>query len=421
MSTTTLIKIGKHNYASGLFWQMFSSAAELRQESEKIATQMGFTFWVSRKHQGVVQAGFADITSVPPKTRSIAFELVERITQTGVDINGARGIPQNWIGVFSLPMVEGQWAYLSVRNGAIMGDSDMVGGFDAIVEKIHADGGMAWDTVITDEPSARHFSQFFSGIAHSVFDGSAALQKPTGRNYLQPVKVNNLLKIAKVAIVVAIAFAGMKGLQFYNEQRAAKEAEAARIAAEAEMAGASKVAPPWHTRPLAAAAVAGCRDSFKSVSPGGWQLTSFVCDVDDGTATSSFVSDGMPVWAIMDSAPNAHLVNNQASIPTKVAIRTDETQQRERLLSHSDAIKAFSDLLWRLDITPSISDSPTAPQLPGDKAPPPLPWRIYSFSFDTNMLLPESVIAAIAIPGVRIGKVVYEKDSWRLEGTLYVE
>lgn len=134
MSTTTLLKIGKHTYASGLFWQMFPSSNELRQESGKIADQMGFKFWISRKNQGVVQAGFADLQKLPPKVRSVAFEMAERVAQSGVDINGTRSIPQNWIGIFLSPWLRvlvlslgSKWRhYGRLRHGR---------GFDAIVEK----------------------------------------------------------------------------------------------------------------------------------------------------------------------------------------------------------------------------------------------------------------------------------------------
>lgn len=422
MSTTTLLKIGKHTYASGLFWQMFPSSNELRQESGKIADQMGFKFWISRKNQGVVQAGFADLQKLPPKVRSVAFEMAERVAQSGVDINGTRSIPQNWIGIFSVPLVEGSWFYLSVRNGAIMGDSDMVGGFDAIVEKIHTDGGMSWDVVITDEPSARHFSQFFSGIAHSVFDSYAVLQKPSGRNFLSPIKVNALAKIGRLALIGLLVVGGIKGYQFYKEKQAEKEAEIARLAAEAEMlANAAKVVPPWHLRPTPSAAIAACANAFTSISPGGWQMTSYVCDVDSGSASFSFSPDGMPLWSVMDAAPSVRIANNQAQLQTKIVIQSNEMQQKDALLKPMDAMKAFNDMLWRLGLTPSISEQPQAAQLPGDKAPPPPPWRIYQFSVNTAMLLPESVMSAIAMPGIRIGKVVYEQDSWRLEGNLYVE
>lgn len=395
-------------FVAGLFWHPLSAATDKtrRREVQDISAQLTLDLVIWRTGDAV-QAGLASGQDLAGACSSAAV-----ISKTLDVESGAT----DFVCATSIP--DGRWLYVAQKDGVILPDGDIIGNEDEIRARMMSDLSVAEFAVII---APEHWG--FSSSTEREF--ISFLPKRKGKVawhkwwQLTPVRVglSSLLKKSLPFFVLfALLLAGMFGFNYWKSWQSEKDAEAARIAAQAAAAQASSVVvKPWSLTGRATAWAAECMPAVLStrVDVAGWTLSSVECGADKIVKEWKMPDTGGARVPFVTQLPEAGMLADGRSAtleaPVKHAPGTAEPLQAVYRVVSELADKTG---LMGSPIKISGSTTPAAGAGSADQ------WSTYSWSLSTQ-LSPFKVIEAIDTPGLRVSRITLKKDLWTIEGVLY--
>lgn len=416
-----ITQIGKHKFICGLFWQALSRPRELVKEAKDLARKIDSDLMVLRIDHTAAQAGFAHSREGARKgIYSLAAVVSKTLAVEGAYYDGERQPVHNWLGAFKLG--DGKWAYFAVRDASFLPNGDFAGSKDEVLERLHSDYGLGgWNAIIGDEELEEcGFHNFNARSIDSLLprkkDGSVRIY-----NWwmLRPVKNTPPWRlIAATAAIAIVAMAGLAYWRQYQEQqeqlRQQQAIEAARLE-ELGKAAPSTLPPPWGGKPRPQALAKACIDRMRFLTPGGWMLASYECNLS--TATHTWSRADSLVAFLLEQVPDAQVEEsgNMARYAQDLGLSAGET---EALMEVRQLFPQLLSAMQLLHLEFKISPLPPAvsPDSPAVQAPY---WKAYAFSVAAGGVAPTEVARILDHPGVRIEKLTYAGGAWTIEGVMY--
>jgi hypothetical protein len=423
-----IIQIEKHRFVCGLFWQSLSRPRELAREARELGAKIDSDLYVLRTDQSTAQAGFGQSAD---GARRGMFSLGAIISKTlaleGAYFDGEKQRVHNWLAALRLP--DGMWAYFAARDANFLPNGDFAGTREEVMERLHSDYGLGgWNVVLGDAELADYgFHNFEARTVESFIphrkDGRIRAHRWWG---LQPVHTRGNRWPALAAAVLALALAGgwVHVQRLRAEQRAAQAAEEARIAerqAVLRRAAPSVQPPPWGGKPTPTSLARACVDGLGHLAAGGWLLDEYVCTAD--TASYAWSRHGSTLDLLRAEVPNAVFDLGGEKATLAVPLRL-ERRPPEALLERRALMEPIISELQHMGIAFRIASVPpaAATQQAQTQTRPPAPqWQAYSFSCDSQGLLPTALAELLDRPGVRIDRIVNRAGHWSIEGVMYVK
>ena len=415
-----IIQIEKHRFVCGLFWQSLSRPRELAREARELGAKIDSDLYVLRTDQSTAQAGFGQSAD---GARRGMFSLGAIISKTlaleGAYFDGEKQRVHNWLAALRLP--DGMWAYFAARDANFLPNGDFAGTREEVMERLHGDYGLGgWNVVLGDPELADYgFHNFEARTVDSFIphrkDGRIRAHRWWG---LQPVQRRGNRWPLLAAAVVGLALAcGWVYLQRVQRQQAEQLAEEARIAARRDVLRrvAPPVQPPWGGKPAPTSLARACVNGLGYLSAGGWLLDDYACTAD--TLSYAWSRHGSTLALLRAEVPDAvfDLNGDKATlvVPLKLARRAPEA-----LLERKQLMEPILSEMQHMGIAFRIANLP--PPAAAPQAPVPT-WQAYSFSCDSQGLLPTALAGLLDRPGVRIDRIVNRAGHWSMEGVMYAK
>lgn len=344
------------------------------------------------------------------------------------------GSGRNVLVALQLPDDRDTYMFVSVRDGVILADGDMLGTRDEIRVRLVGDvayGG--WDIVVCpgdwgiSNSDDREFSQFFT---------KDVLKAPK-KWALKDTTIAWKKAVGPVVLVIAVAVGGSYGWGVWTKK---KEAAAAALRQQQEeVARGQRVTPtappkPWPLIPGVVSFAQACSQALSKagLSAGNWQL--WTIDCESGTLTISWVKTNERAWishlkavrpdAIIFADGMTASVSVPAMAPTSNDFSEALPEQRDISLRYYDLASRYG-MAVRIDAavaaTPPVALPGQASSLAIPVAPP--SWAELAVHITTS-IDPVQVAAVLAHPGLRFKKINYVFTSgvmqYQLTGVQYV-
>lgn len=323
--------------------------------------------------------------------------------------------------------------FLSVRDGVILADGDIVGTRDEIRVRLVGDvayGG--WDFVICPDEWGVLNGQERDLESFLTPDNLKASKKWR----ISEVSIPWKKAILPIAIFLLIAIAASYGWSVWQKKKQ-HEADLLRIQQEEAISG-QKIAPaeppkPWPLMPYAAHFAQACTQAYRhaDLSGGNWKLESVICE--NGALTIKWNKTTKTAWIshLLIIHPEALIAADTMSATVVIPITTPPSNDFDAKLPISRGITSrYQDLASRYGLTITLNQ-PIAPTsitpLPGQTAIMPIAsttsWQALQVNVDSS-LDPLNVISVIDYPGLRLKRIDFEQKSgvqhYKLTGEQYV-
>jgi hypothetical protein len=432
---TQVIQIGRQRFICGLFWQSLSRRNELRAEATELAARLNFDAMVMRVDRTFAGAGFASTREGAQLGLPSLGALVSKVIATeGAFYDGRQQPAPNWLGAFALP--DGRWAYFAVRDSAFLPNGDWIGTSDEVFERLHSDYSLGgWNVVIGDQQlEVLGFHNFYARrIEEMIPRRGGKPHLPRWLNLARVSRQSSRPAILALAVVLVVA-GGMLGFQAYRRHRLDIERNQAfermrmQLRHPPKPITPSEPAHPWAAEPLPGEFVRSCLHHFSNMAPGGWELSEYDCR--QSNVSYSWSRGDSNVAMLIAAEPRA-VVNSNGEHATYVeplalpAGGDDAIEGVREVRLH--LLSAFQLLGVDLSITPQAASAPqprpAASMLdrlhPGGAPAPASTWQTWHISAQLGDVSPDSVIAYLDEPGVRIETLSYKSGQWTLDGVLY--
>jgi hypothetical protein len=151
------------------------------------------------------------------------------------------------------------------------------------------------------------------------------------------------------------------------------------------------------------------------LSAGGWLLDEYACTAD--TLSYAWSRHGSTLALLRAEVPDAVFDLNGEKATLAVPVKL-ERRPPEALLDRKALMEPIISEMQHIGIGFRIASLP----LPAAAAQDPAPrWQAYSFSCDSQGLLPTALAELLDRPGVRIDRIVNRAGHWSIEGVMYVK
>ena len=415
-----IIQIDKHRFVCGLFWQSLSRPRELAREARELGAKIDSDLYVLRTDQSTAQAGFGQSAD---GARRGMFSLGAIISKTlaieGAYYDGDKQRVHNWLAALKLP--DGMWAYFAARDANFLPNGDFAGTREEVMERLHGDYGLGgWNVVLGDAELADYgFHNFEARTVESFIphrkDGRIRAHRWWG---LQPVRTRRNHWPLLAAGVLGLALAGgWIYLQRVRHQQAEQLAEEARLAERRDVLrrAAPPVPPPWGAKPTPTSLARACVDGLGHLAAGGWLLDEYACTAD--AVRYAWSRHGSTLALLRAEVPDAvfDLNGDKATLAVPVTL---ERRPPEALLDRKALMEPIISDMQHIGIGFRIASLPAPAATPQSPAPG---WQAYSFSCDSQGLLPTALAELLDRPGVRIDRIVNRAGHWSIEGVMYVK
>ncbi|MFS2021295.1 type 4b pilus protein PilO2, partial [Massilia sp. CT11-108] len=187
------------------------------------------------------------------------------------------------------------------------------------------------------------------------------------------------------------------------------------------LALAALMPPPWGGKPTPTSLARACVDGLGHLAAGGWLLDEYVCTAD--TASYAWSRHGSTLDLLRAEVPDAVFDLGGEKATLAVPLRL-ERRPPEALLERRALMEPIISELQHMGIAFRIASVPpaAATQQAQTQTRPPAPqWQAYSFSCDSQGLLPTALAELLDRPGVRIDRIVNRAGHWSIEGVMYVK
>jgi len=436
LPSVDVLRVNGQSFVSGLYWQTLRKAVSFEAEAKEYGKKNGMDVVTIRKTQLVIQAGFAPKGDQALKGMySLAAAL-------------AQGLGDNWLGAFPLNDGSDRYAFVAVLDGGIMPGRDIVGSREVVEEKLRetyglvlgSQGANKWDRTIA--PASWEFggeALTLEELLHPRAFTSKAKLKPLSFGMTRrelAVYGGTMLGL------VALSIGGLTVKHYLDAKHEQERLAAARALLDAQRAAAaSHPAPaplvpahPWGTSAPAIDFARACDDAQGSfpLSVAGWVVGKSICV--PGSVTASYKRNGSTSLdlfrgsakrllhsdaKVFDNGESAVIAGPLARMPASDEGLRADFDATTAFVSHFQDLGLKVDLLAVADPVPPASNGKTPP-------PAPLPWKTYSFKFETQ-LTPSFVLAGMELSGLRVHEIdVALKDGanpeliWTIAGELYV-
>ncbi len=418
MNAVHVAEFGKRRFVSGLFWQALSDPRHVMAEVRRVGKSMDFDLYVLTR-QSVPQVGFgAHEDGAERGLLSLAMAIEEGVRRSGV--------AGNWLGAFSLG--NETYAYVAVRDDAILPESDFAGPQEAVRNRMEQDFGIGgWDVVFAPQSWGFSASQERAAIEFLSDDGGKIRWQKGWA--LEPLD-RKLPLVPMLGALAAIAL-GAGGFAYWKSSADAQERLAALEATKrvreamqhAQALPSARQGPrPWAAAPLPAEFIAGCVRGMGGLlyESGGWSLSGVSC-ADTGI---SFVWERSrsTIPMLHRAVPDARVdVSGDKAMLTR-PLSGIRPGGEEPLLGDQEAISAFASAFQASGIDLRLTANPAPVRLPGSEVkPPPQDWKVMKFLI-TSKLDPLSLAPYFKVPGARVKRISGKGASsidWTVEGELY--
>lgn len=390
--TPATIRIGKENFAVGLFWQPAPTAVLAAREARIVAAkaELAADLFCVRK-RGVPQFGLGQ--------RKAGHKVGMRAIAPAL----ASAIPEmTWVGVF--PTDRG-WLYVMVRKGAVMPDGDVL--FKSEQEarqRLRSELSIGdWDAVFAPP----HWQMEMSRA-----DDLVDLISSQSDARLRPVAWNPLAPILAFCTVVAAGL-GIWTVLFPSVPDVPSVPNV-------------PVAPPppvlpWQGQPTVQSLISACERTIEETRTlPGFEIESASCG--SGGATTNYRRHGGSV----DWLPKNSLLIS----PDRVSVSSplSESLVRRSGVEQPPTLAFLRRRIWGtaqtylLDSELSDEAQPNVPLLPSRTPPGAEPSAFHMVSLTVGSRLPPSALSAVlaTIPAFVAEEVSWQSAGWRVKGKAYV-
>jgi hypothetical protein len=418
-----IIQIDKHRFVCGLFWQSLSRPRELAREARELGAKIDSDLYVLRIDQSIAQAGFGQSAD---GARRGMFSLGAIVSKTlaieGAFFDGEKQRVHNWLAALRLP--DGMWAYFAARDANFLPNGDFAGTREEVLERLHGDYALGgWNVVLGDAELADYgFHNFETRTVESFIprrkDGRIRAHRWWG---LQPVSARRNYWPMLAAGIAVVALAGgwvyMQRVQRLKAEQLAEEARLAERQRILRLAAPSAQPVPWGGKPKPLSLANACVDRFGYLAAGGWLLDEYVCTADK--VSYAWSRNGSSLAMLRAEVPGATFDLNGDKASLAVPLQLEPTPA-EALLDRQELMEPIISAMQHIGIGFKIASLPAPPA--AAQAPAPAPgWQAYSFSCDSQALVPTVVARMLDRPGVRIDRIVSRAGHWSIEGVMYVK
>lgn len=430
MSQHSTVQIGKHTFIGGLTWVALSKPREFKREAIDTAIKYGEDCYVIHSAVGATQVGLGKTSAgAAPRQLSLAATIATSVAENGQSIAGRGQRLNDWIGVFAV--TEELFAFVAVRDGAIMPNGDYLGTFDEALEQLEQSYGIGgWAAVLgTAEVGAHNYHNFTAVDLSSLLPVKAGRIAKSDRFALRSIK--SRMDAKRLAIVGVVSLVALGGAVSWWKKHRDEQMQAELAAQQAELAAMMKQQPVrksaeypkrWQLRPAASDVLDVCLEQLKFLRPGGWLVDSYVCSEQHsetlflrGTSRTRFIMQVLP-QAVLDPSGEKAVLTVLHSLPA---------QANESLQDFESLRTRTASMLQGMGAPYQITDGkmPEPPPMTKEEAAQtdmqPPQWREYGFSIGPTNHGPAQMRVALASKGVRLTRLAYTDKKWTYEGVIY--
>lgn len=428
-------KIGNKVFVGSLFWQSLTKKSNFRGEAQEQAKKNTCDLYMIREATGVAQAGLAYTKEgFQAGMYSFAAAFAKRIAETGVMVDGSHIFPHNWLAAIELE--EDKWAFVAVRDEAIMANGDKFGSRDEIINLLEQTYGYgAWNAVIGSAGLVEYqYPKFVELSVQDIFplDRRGCTKVPSTLA-LKPFKltVSKGLLVKALSGVLALGVAAGGYWKWDAEQKRIAQERAMEEMRQLEAqklrlaAATQKLPHPWATMPQPYDMAGACESGFLNVAPGGWITKEVQCSA---AGINLILERGLSTIGQLKNAEPAARIDAAGDVASVVRGVKFYELKDEELGKLGDLSDQVVDYFQRLGIKVAIAPQPDPvpqQQLPGTNplspqdVPPKPDWRTSVVSLGPTGFSPSVVLAGLAIPGFRFERITYKDGEWTYEGKLY--
>jgi hypothetical protein len=425
-----IVQIGKTKFICGLFWQSLSRPRDLWKEAAQLALKIDADLMVLRKDHAMAQAGYVHTKEGARRgQQSLAAVISKTLAIEGAHYDGHQQPVHNWLCAVKLP--DGKWAYCAVRDANFLPNGDFAGTYDDVMERLQGDYALGgWNVVIGDPELEQHgFHNFSARTLDTLLpkrkDGQLQIHTWSALRPVRRIISNrNAIALGAIALMVLIGGGWQLRLKHQKEEQVRERAmQEARQRISAAAATSSKLIPkPWFSKPTPLDFARACVALQDPLTPGGWQLEEYRCDLDH--ATFGWVRNDSNIDYLRIKVPAAQiaLTGNQAinSVPLHVAVTVKEPLLMAdvvigNLLARSQALGLA------LKLTPPPPVKPVAVKATG-QPPAPIPeWKTWALNTELGAMSPVTAAEFLSQAGVRLDRITWHAGSWSIEGVVYAK
>lgn len=412
-------------FIAGLFWQPLSgnNASKRKSEIKSLANEMQFDLHILSgadssftvgfaKSNGVAKSGFVSIASVISKH-------IETVT-------GSKDF------IFSAPLEDGKWLFVSQRDGIILPDGDLVfPNEDGAKARTLQDSRLAdWKTIVC--PSIWGIKNSIEKtLEESITRKSNGKIQTPKESKLTRINTNGFIGGNKVLLLSlsGLVMAGMYGYNYKLEldREKALEAQRAMLAAQESNDQLQPAIPnPWKSKRLPSDLLASCQAALNQVRlfPGNWSLTNVHCTDSLLTITWAPKTGGW-IKHLQEIEPKIVIAYDGASASLTLPLSEGVNFSDEALTDSNQRLLDMYSAAQRYGVKFSAKPPPPPPAaLPGQETAVIPKWGEITWKAD-EVKFPEVVIKAFEGNGMRLSSMdaVWQNGSliWTMEGIQYVK
>ena len=415
MSGVHIVELGKLRFVSGLFWQTLTEPRQAAAEARRVGKSMNFDLCVLKKRP-VPQAGYgAREDGAERGMLSLAAAIEQGVREAGIS--------GNWLGAFRLE--NDAYAYVAVRDDAILPESDFAGSDDAVRGRMEQDFGIGgWDIVFA--PASWGFSSSEERSAAQFLPSSGGRIRVQKAWALEPLERKApIVQVTAALGAAALATGGLAYWKHVKDEQARAAAGATRTALSSSRPNSTAAQagpPPWVASPRPREFISGCMRGIggRLYGSGGWKLSNVNC-----TASGlhfAWERSRSTIPSLKRAVPDARVDMTGEKAELTRPLPGMNPAGDERLLADQEAVAALASPFQASGIEIHISGSTTPLRLPGaEQKQAAQDWKAMRFSI-TSKLDPLSLAPFLDVPGARITRISATGTSsidWNVEGDLY--
>ncbi len=389
-----IVEIGKRRFLTGMDWVSYEDVPT-KDELLDDATRLTASWAAVRVGEAAIQAGFSDpIPSVnkPSKLFSLAALVADSHEQP-------------WLGTFKIS--EGLWWYIAVRDGhAILPDGDVIGNEQEIYAARERHSGYTdWKYIDGD---LAMLSKFIAEID----------AKPVPVRDLNADPKNMILAVSVGVAILGLAAAG--GYWKWHSEQIAKNEQV--LAMDKLRQSLFKEKPPMKlpsptlSLPYANDVLAACKAASYMVplSRYGWEFSGLICD-PKGAVVHWVRKPG----ATVAHRPEGLLSADGNSVDQAIAfsgLAAPGVDDATDMASEKVALQALAQAAG-FELT--FAQSAPVAALPGAAAADQTAAAVPKSDFSMTVTTTPFKLDFAGVPGLRLSKIEWAKNSWTLTGELY--